>query len=183
MSPETETETDIGALLSKEMLFSGTQVNYYVICKTKLWLFSHHVTMEQSSDLVSQGKLVHETSYGAKQKEVMIDDRIAIDFIQRGDRLVLHEVKKGKRMEKAHRYQLLYYLYYLSELKGVTEVEGEIDYPLLRKREKVELTAEWKAELRTILEGIRAVVAQPRPPKPTYLRICRRCAYFEFCWV
>jgi len=67
-------ETEIGALMSKEMLFSGTQVNYFVICKTKLWLFSHFVTMEQSSDLVSYGKLVHETSYGAKKKEIVIDD-------------------------------------------------------------------------------------------------------------
>jgi len=99
MATETETETEIGALLSKEMFFSGTQVNYFVICKTKLWLFSHFVTMEQSSDLVSYGKLVHETSYGAKRKEIVIDDRIAIDFIQKGDTLILHEVKKGKRLD------------------------------------------------------------------------------------
>jgi len=69
-------------------------------------------------------------SYGEKKKEIIIDDRIAIDFIQKGDTVVLHEVKKGKRMERAHRYQLLYYLYYLNELKGVENVEGEIDYPL-----------------------------------------------------
>jgi hypothetical protein len=29
-------EPDIGAVLSKEMFFSGTQVNYFVVCKTKL---------------------------------------------------------------------------------------------------------------------------------------------------
>ena len=100
-------EPEIGTLLSKEMLFSGTQVNYYIICKTKLWLFSHFVTMEHSSDLVSYGKLVHETSYREKKKEIVIDGRIAIDFIQKGDTLILHEVKKAKKMEKAHRYCLL----------------------------------------------------------------------------
>jgi len=63
-----------------------------------------------SSDLVS---------YGEKKKEIVIDDRIAIDFIQKGDTLILHEVKKGKRLERAHRCQLLYSLYYLKELKGV----------------------------------------------------------------
>ncbi|MBN1762229.1 MAG: CRISPR-associated protein Cas4 [Methanomicrobia archaeon] len=179
-----ESESDIGALLSKEMFFSGTQVNYYVICKTKLWLFSHFVTMEQSSDLVSYGKLVHETSYGGdKKKEIVIDDRIAIDFIRKGDTLVLHEVKKGKRLERAHRYQLLYYLFYLAELKGMEDVEGEIDYPLLRKKEKVELTDALKEEIKTILKGIQEVVALPEPPRPSYLRICRKCAYFEFCWV
>ncbi|MHC1600469.1 MAG: Dna2/Cas4 domain-containing protein [Candidatus Methanospirareceae archaeon] len=63
-----------------------------------------------SSDLVS---------YGEKKKEIVIDDRIAIDFIQKGDTLILHEVKKGKRLERAYRCQLLYSLYYLKELKGV----------------------------------------------------------------
>jgi CRISPR-associated exonuclease Cas4 len=176
-------EQEIGALLSKEMLFSGTQVNYYIICKTKLWLFSHFVTMEHSSDLVSYGKLVHETSYGEKKKEIVIDDRIAIDFIQKGDTLILHEVKKAKKMEKAHRYQLLYYLYYLTELKGIANVEGEIDYPLLRKKEHIVLTEDLKEEISTILKGLKEVIAMPEPPEPTYMRICRKCAYFEFCWV
>ena len=174
---------EIGTLLSKEMLVSGTQVNYYVICKTKLWLFSHFVTMEHSSDLVSYGKLVHETSYREKKKEIVIDDRIAIDFIQKGDTLILHEVKKAKKMEKAHRYQLLYYLYYLTELKGISNVEGEIDYPLLRKKERVLLTEATKTELLDILGGIREVIAMPKPQEPSYMRICRKCAYFEFCWV
>lgn len=176
-------EQEIGALLSKEMHFSGTQVNYYIICKTKLWLFSHFVTMEHSSDLVSYGKLVHETSYGEKKKEIVIDDRIAIDFIQKGDTLILHEVKKAKKMEKAHRYQLLYYLYYLTELKGIANVEGEIDYPLLRKKEQIVLTEDLKQEISTIVKGLKEVIAVPEPPAPTYMRICRKCAYFEFCWV
>ena len=178
-----EPETEIGALLSKEIFFSGTQVNYFMVCKTKLWLFSHFITMEQSSDLVSYGKFVHETSYGAQKKEIIMDNRIAIDFVQKGDTLILHEVKKGKRLEKAHRYQLLYYLYYLNELKGVENVEGEIDYPLLRKKEKVELTEEVKEEIKSILNVIQEVIALPEPPQPSYLKICRKCAYFEFCWV
>jgi CRISPR-associated exonuclease Cas4 len=139
--------------------------------------------MEHSPYLVSYGKLVHETSYREKKKEIVIDGRIAIDFIQKGDTLILHEVKKAKKMEKAHRYQLLYYLYYLTELKGISNVEGEIDYPLLRKKERVLLTEATKTELRDILNGIREVIAMPKPPEPSHMRICRKCAYFEFCWV
>lgn len=180
---KTNIGPDIGALLTKEMFITGTQVNYFMVCKTKLWLFSHFVTMEQSSDLVAYGKLVHEMSYGEKKKEIIIDDRIAIDFIQKGDTVVLHEVKKGKRMERAHRYQLLYYLYYLNELKGVENVEGEIDYPLLRKKEKIALTEGLREEMRGILAGIKEVIAMPEPPEASYQKICRRCAYFEFCWV
>ena len=47
------------------------------------------------------------------------------------------------------------YLYYLTELKGIANVEGEIDYPLLRKKERVLLTEATKTELRDILlDGI-----------------------------
>ncbi|MDK2979339.1 MAG: CRISPR-associated exonuclease Cas4, partial [Bacteroidales bacterium] len=36
----------------KKLLVRGTQINYYFVCKTKLWLFSHHIQMEQESDIV-----------------------------------------------------------------------------------------------------------------------------------
>lgn len=170
------------SIVEKEMIFSGIQVNYFIVCKTKLWLFSHHVTMEHSSDLVSYGKIIHETSYKG-EKDIIIDDRIAIDFARKGDKLVLHEVKKGKSIEEAHRYQLLYYLYYLNQLKGVENVEGEIDYPLLRKKEQIVLTVNLKEEIRNILKGIKEVIEMPEPPKPFYKKFCRKCAYFEFCWV
>jgi CRISPR-associated exonuclease Cas4 len=92
--------------------FTGTQVNYSLICLTKLWLFSHNVTMESSSDLVAMGQFIHETSYSRERKDVVIG-RIGIDFVKKGDRITVHEVKKSKRFEKAHRYQVYYYIYYL----------------------------------------------------------------------
>ena len=29
--------------------FTGTQVNYYAVCKRKLWLFSHDIEMEREN--------------------------------------------------------------------------------------------------------------------------------------
>ena len=37
---------------SPELAYTGTQVNYYFVCKRKLWLFSRNFEMEQFSDLV-----------------------------------------------------------------------------------------------------------------------------------
>ncbi|MGC1122139.1 MAG: Dna2/Cas4 domain-containing protein [Candidatus Methanofastidiosia archaeon] len=34
-----------------------------------------------------------------------------LDFMEKDDRITLHKAKKSKSMEKAHLYQLLYYLY------------------------------------------------------------------------
>ena len=56
--------------------FTGTQVNYYFLCKKKLWYFTHDIQMERSSDAVYLGKLIHESSYGREKKEINIDDTI-----------------------------------------------------------------------------------------------------------
>ena len=41
----------------------GTHFNYYQVCKRKLWLFANGIHMEHTSDLVYDGKLIHENSY------------------------------------------------------------------------------------------------------------------------
>jgi len=159
---------------------TGVQVNYYFICKTKLWLFSHLATMEHTSDAVALGRVIHEGSYARQRREVAIG-AIKVDFIKRGDEVVLHEVKKSRRMREAHRYQMLYYLYYLKR-RGV-KARGIINYPLLRRREEVVLGEEEEEEMKRILAEIARIVAAREPPKPEKRRICRKCSYFEFCWV
>ena len=159
---------------------TGVQVNYYFICKTKLWLFSHLATMEHTSDTVALGRVIHAESYSRQKREVAIG-AIKVDFIKRGSEVVLHEVKKSRRMEKAHRYQMLYYLYYLKR-RGV-KARGVINYPLLRRREEVVLGEEDEEEMKRILAEIVRTVAEKQPPKPEKKRICRKCSYFEFCWV
>jgi len=58
-------------MFNKETFYTGTQVNYYVICPRKLWFFSHFLQMEENSDLVSMGRHIHETSYVKNKKEVV----------------------------------------------------------------------------------------------------------------
>jgi len=169
-------------MFNKETFYTGTQVNYYVICPRKLWFFSHFLQMEENSDLVSMGRHIHETSYVKNKKEVVIDQKIAIDFIKRGDSLVLHEIKKSKKIEDAHRLQLLYYLYFLKN-KGIENASGEIDYPKLREVEKVELGPDSENRIREILEDIPRVVSLERPPAKKRMKRCRKCSYFELCYV
>ena len=168
-------------LFDKGDYFTGTQVNYCVICPRKLWYFSHYIRMEQNSDLVAMGKLIHETSYKRATKEVVIDQKIGIDFIKKGEKLVLHEVKKSKKMEDAHMIQLLYYLFVLKN-RGVDAV-GEIDYPTIREKKEVILTVEAEEMIRGILVKIKEVIALEKPPKAEKRGRCRKCSYFELCYV
>jgi CRISPR-associated exonuclease Cas4 len=163
-------------------LYTGTQISYFLVCPTKLWLFSHNVTMESSSDLVEMGRFLHETSYPRERKNVIID-HIGIDFIRKGDQITIHEVKKSKKLEEAHRYQVYYYINYLQAVLGIPDVDGVLDYPLIRKREHLMLTDDIRLELEEILRGIHETVSLPYPPPPVRKTYCKNCAYYEFCWV
>ncbi|NKQ39116.1 MAG: Dna2/Cas4 domain-containing protein, partial [Methanosarcinales archaeon] len=115
---------------------TGVKISYYFICKSKLWLFSHNIQMEHNSENVKIGKIINESSYGRDKKDVRIDNTICVDFIKKRDGLEIHEIKKSKKMDDAHRWQLIYYLYYLNQ-KGVDAI-GVLNYPLLNKKEIVE---------------------------------------------
>jgi len=43
------------------MHITGTHFAYFLICRRKLWLFANNLQMEQESDLVLEGRLLHET--------------------------------------------------------------------------------------------------------------------------
>jgi CRISPR-associated exonuclease Cas4 len=158
--------------------FTGLEVNYYFICRKKLWWFSHGVQMEHEHDRVRMGKLVHEESYARKKKELNIDNRIVLDWREDG---VIHEVKLTDKMEEAHEMQLLYYLYYL-KLKGVEGLIGQIDYPKLRETKTVELTEEKEREIKQALLEMKRIVNSGHAPEVEWMKICRSCSYADLCW-
>ncbi len=186
MSEETS-ETSLAALR-----VGGTEVHYFVLCPRKLWWFSHGMEQEHAGgasassvgqENVALGTLLHEESYpGKHKKDVLIDDLLRLDFTESG---AVHEVKKsrgGSRAERATRFQLLYYLYYLKHEKGV-ETVGVIDYPKERRREEIVLTQELEQEVEQVIAGVQETRALPIPPLVAEpMTICRKCAYQELCW-
>ena len=94
------------------MQITGTHFNYFQVCHRKLWLFANGINMEQNSDLVYAGKLIHEESYpqrSERYEEIAIDG-VKVDFYD-AKRKVIHEIKKSDKVEQAHEWQLKYYLY------------------------------------------------------------------------
>ncbi|RLI78283.1 CRISPR-associated protein Cas4 [Archaeoglobales archaeon] len=160
------------------MYIRGTQVNYYFVCKTKLWLFSHNITMEKEHELVKLGKLIHDSYYERDQKDVTIGP-VAFDVIRKNDEIEIREVKKSGSFEKAHEYQLLYYIYYLNKL-GI-KAKGILSYPKQRKTIKVKMDSEKEKEIEKILSEIEEIT-KGKMPQPSYAKHCRKCAYFELCF-
>ncbi|MBV1819790.1 CRISPR-associated protein Cas4 [Anaerosalibacter bizertensis] len=159
---------------------TGVMVYYYFICKRKLWFFSNNLNMESNSELVGIGKLVDETAYGRERKHILIDESINIDFLK--DWKVIHEVKKSRKMDEASKWQLKYYMWVLKN-KGVEIEKGILDYPLLRKREEVFLNEEDEEELKNIIEDIKRIILSKLPLDTLDKKVCKKCAYYELCYI
>ena len=220
---------DTGRVIGDEQRFTGSQINYYFICKRKLWLFSHNIELEPESDLVRLGKLLHENRYQRKMKEVQVD-RIKVDFMETRvskegvttsglvdstpspapftnlprnpvldvtaetlesseqslqnlqREIVIHEVKRSKKLQDAHLFQLLYYMYYLKTNYGVNISRGVLHYPLLKQNVDVSLTKDRITQIQETLKGITEINSLSGPPQAEWKRYCRSCAYQDLCW-
>lgn len=162
------------------MKITGVMMYYYFICHRKLWYFCNEINMEQNSELVSIGKILDETTYNRENKSILIDDTINIDFIKNG--AVLHEVKKTKSIEDAGIWQLKYYMLYL-EQRGVKNISAKIDYPLIRESKEIYLEEEDRNILRNIEKNIEEIIKEDKPPKVMNDKMCKKCAYFDLCYV
>ena len=157
----------------------GTEVNYFFVCHRKLWLFSHNIQMEHTSEKVEEGKLLHQFSYDRKQKEIAFDG-IKIDFFDK-HRGTITEVKKTRSIEQSHIWQLKYYLFYLKQL-GI-ELKGEMRYPLLRRKEDVNLSAEDEKEIKRIIHEVEQIKQRVTPPSVIHASFCKKCSYYELCYI
>ncbi|MEZ0323177.1 MAG: CRISPR-associated protein Cas4 [Hydrogenothermaceae bacterium] len=159
-------------------IITGIQVAYYNVCYRKLWLFTRSISMEHTSELVKIGKIIHENSYSRKRREINLEG-IKIDLLE-AKRGVIHEVKKSKAIEKSHVWQLKYYLYYFKEI-GI-DIDGIIDYPKIRRRERIILTQDDEEEIKKMLFNIQKIVEEVNPPSIINKPYCKKCSYYEFCY-
>lgn len=159
---------------------SGIMIYYYIVCKRKLWYFYNQIQMEAENENVKIGKVLDENSYEREEKHINIDDVISIDYIK--SKGILHEVKKSKKIEEAGIMQVKYYLYYLKQ-KGLENIRGKVDYPLLKQSIDIELTEEDDIYIESLLIDLKEIVNRDIPPLLERKGICKNCAYFELCFI
>ena len=159
---------------------TGLMVYYYEVCKRKLWYFTNDIQLEENNSNVILGKLLEENSYTRDEKKINIDGVINIDFIR--SKKILHEIKKSNSIEPASILQIQYYLYYL-EKKGLIGLKGILDYPLLKQTVEVNLADSDRENLENIIIGIKEILGKESPPILEKKNICKKCAYFDLCFV
>lgn len=165
------------------MQITATHINYYHICKRKLWLFANGINMEHNSETVAAGKLIHETTYpqrAEKYTELEISGS-KIDFYDAKNK-VIHEIKKSGKMEAAHEWQVKYYILLLEE-NGVDDVKGILEYPKLRETKEVLLEESDKIYLRAVKQKIMEIIISDNCPPTINSPICKKCSYYDFCYV
>jgi len=173
------------------MHLTATHINYYHICHRKLWLFSNGISMEQTSNTVADGKLLHETSYpqrAEKYSEIEISSPLGggwegagkIDFYDAKNK-VIHELKRSDKMEVAHEWQLKFYILLL-EQNGVEGVTGILEYPKLKSTSAIALTEADRVYLKLVIRNIEAIVESENCPPLLNAKICKSCSYYDFCY-
>lgn len=174
------------------MNLSATLIAYIVFCKRRCWLHTHGIRMEHTSDLVTEGKLIGETTYpnrAARYKEIELSATLPggltgtakIDYYDATDKVV-HEVKKSNSREEAHQWQVRFYLYLL-ELNGIEGATGLLEYPKLRQTDEVFLTEPGREYLLESIQTVQLLMETETCPPRLLKSKCNNCAYFDFCWI
>jgi len=139
--------------------------------------------MEHTSDLVYEGKMLHETSYPQRPEryEELEIDGCKIDFYDAKNKIV-HEIKKSAKIEVAHEWQVKYYIYVL-ERNGIEGATGILEYPALRQTSKVELSEADREYINGLEKEISSLIESDDCPSAINCKICKNCSYYEFCYV
>lgn len=156
----------------------GLHIQYYGLCKRKLWLYDKGIGMEEESDRVLQGTVLHESAYPRlKQKEILIDNAFQLDAI---DGEYIREVKLSSKMIESDKLQMLFYLYQLS-LRGI-EKKGLISYTKEKQTVEVILTDENRQMVKKAITEAYNIIEESSPPALKKLPYCKLCAYYGFCY-
>ncbi|QOG12878.1 CRISPR-associated protein Cas4 [Arcobacter sp. FWKO B] len=162
-------------------MITGTLINYYFHCQTQCWLHANRINLEDNSEDVRIGKVLHEIKEEkSKQAEIKIDN-IKIDRITK-DYLI--EFKKSDSDPQAVKWQVLLYLYKLKQ-KGIQRL-GKIEYFEKNKEQKseiLELDEANEEELLKVLDAIEKLISSATPPPPKFENKCKKCAYYEYCFI
>lgn len=161
------------------MVVNGTMVWYSQVCERQVWLIGHSIEPFRESERLEYGRTIHDMFYERDTKEMLIDGIIKIDVIRRKG--IVAEIKASSRNIKGARAQLLYYLYYLKNVKGVV-AKGHILIPVERKTIYVELIPENEREVEEMINRVNDILSLPKPPRPVKIPYCKTCAYRDMCW-
>ena len=164
------------------MKVNGTLMNYYFHCKRQCYLHRNRMNLEDNSEMVQIGKAIHEEKAAGSSNAEREIDKIKLDKLTAE---YLTEIKKSDADEEAAKWQLYYYLYVLKG-KGIVR-KGRLQFVEKNKSQTktliLELTTDVEEELQKVIADIERLLEQETIPQPRNKAQCKKCAYYEYCYI
>jgi len=163
------------------MKINGTLINYFIHCKRQCWLSAYRLNMEENSEEVRIGRLLHKLKLEGKANTEISIGSIKIDKIT--DEYLV-EVKKSDADIDAVFWQVMYYLKILRE-KGIDK-EGKIEFFEKKKQDKKIIYVNYeenKERLEEIIKELKDLLDEKNPPEAFLEKKCKKCAYYEYCFI
>ena len=163
------------------MKVNGTLINYFIHCKRQCYLFGNRINLEDNSENVKIGKILHEERAQKDNTEIAIEN-IKLDKLTKE---YLTEVKKSDADIEASKWQLMLYLKFLKD-KGIIR-KGRLEFiekkKLTKKTIILELTPEIEDLLNKHIQAIEKLLLSDNVPSVLNKAICKKCAYYEYCYI
>lgn len=158
---------------------TGTIINYYLHCKRQCWLFMKKINLEDNSEEVRVGRVLHENKNNSENSEVEIDN-IKADKIT--DKYIV-EYKKSDADLQATIMQVKYYMYILNK-KGIKR-DGKIEVFEKNKQKNkihyIENNEQINRDIEVLKLEIENLYSMKMPPKHQEQNKCKKCAYNDYC--
>ena len=152
------------------MKVNGTLMNYYIHCPRQCYLFGNRINLEDNSETVNIGKILHEERADNENTEIALDN-IKLDKLTKE---YLTEIKKSDADIEACKWQLLLYLKILEFIEKKKTI---------KKTMILELTPEIEIMLKKYVKAIDELLKCDEVPPVLGKSSCKKCAYYEYCYI
>ena len=167
---------------SNHIRVNGTLINYYFHCKRQCYLHGNRLNLEDNSELVQIGRAIHEVKAQESEHTEIAIENIKLDKLTAE---YLTEIKKSDADMEAGKWQLYYYLKVLKD-KGIVR-KGRLLFEEKNKAKKaaviLELDDAQEQKLERIQTEIEELLLSDEVPKAEEKAGCKKCAYYEYCFI
>ena len=163
------------------MKVNGTLINYYYHCKRQCYLHGNRLNLEDNSEQVKIGRALHDEKNNKENTEIALEniklDKMTDEY--------LTEMKKSDADVEAAKWQLLFYLKILKDKRIIRK--GKLEFVEKGKgNSKIlyfDLTEEEENKLQNTINEIEKLLDIPNIPEVLNKPKCKKCAYYEYCYI
>lgn len=162
-------------------MYRGTDVSYTAICRRRAWLSIHEVFITEDSDFVREGRYLSGKTRKTGTAQLQVGRNRMDNIDLSGDELIIHEYKRGRKIQKADEMQLTHYINCLKS-KSNRNVKGILHLLASKNTFEIRLTGERIAQLEQIYSTIELLHKSDMPDAIRNGFCFNGCSFRDFCW-